>query len=137
MSILPRLLRAFENEGLTIRTGLNPVHFGNHKEAPFTVAWKDGEVFSGHGGIALQEVMLIELLCAALDPEKIYVIGNAWGWSTIAFALASKRGRVIAVDPGEEAGQRLTRTIVEKEKLNVELMKGASPEVTPSVAEKI
>jgi predicted O-methyltransferase YrrM len=131
MSILPRLLHIFEKRGFTVQTGLNPAHLDNNREAPFTTLWRDGGQLTRFGGISLHEVMMLEQICAIADPRRIYVIGNAWGWSTVALALSAPSARVVAVDPGDEGeGLRFTRRIADDERMNIAVLHGASPEIT-------
>lgn len=130
MSILPRLLAIYQDRGFAIRTGLNPAHFANHREAPFTVLWRGEEMLFGYGGLSLHEIMILEQVCALLDPRRIYIIGNAWGWSTVALALMAPRARIVAADPGEEVGAQLTERIATEENLDVTVLRGPSPEVT-------
>ncbi len=135
MTVIPKLLEFYRREGLDISTGLNPVFFDGNAEAPFTYLWQDGKRLNNFGGISLHEILFLELLCDALKPENIYVIGNAFGWSTIALALMNPSAKVIAADPEVEAGRTLTDKIVRQERLNVAVVTGSSPEITPEIIE--
>ena len=73
--------------------------------------------------------------------EKIFIIGNAFGWSTIVLALAFPSAKVVALDAGIEGednmvGIDLTNQIAKNEGLNVIVEYGYSPYDIPRVAEK-
>jgi len=138
MCIFPRLIQIYRKQGFEIRTGLNPYHFNNYRDAPFTAIYKKGEILLTGGGISLQEIYFFECLFRSFKPENIFIIGNAFGWSTVLMALLNPNGQVVALDAGIEGdfGIRLTNKIAEEEKLNIKVVKGFSPNnVSKTVAE--
>lgn len=137
MHILGKLVAAYRRQGYNVRTGLNPYHFNNYKDAPFTVLLKDGIPLSTGGGISLQEIYFLEYLFEAFHPDHLFIIGNAFGWSTIALALMNPQAKVVALDAGTEGehndvGTRLTLEIARQEGLNVAIVQGRSPGDVPS-----
>jgi predicted O-methyltransferase YrrM len=93
-------------------------------------------------GIALQEVYLLECLFAAWRPARSLIIGNSYGWSTIAIALANRDGRTLGLDTGATvqsvAGIHLTNKIAKKRGLNCYAVAAASPDgVAPTVAREL
>jgi len=77
----------------------------------------------------LQEVYFFECLFESFKPENIFIIGNAFGWSTVLMALLNPNGQVVALDAGIEGdfGIRLTNKIAEEEELSIKVVKGFSP----------
>jgi predicted O-methyltransferase YrrM len=137
MPILLDALRVFEDAGFRIRTGLNPVHFDNRRDAMFTALYRDGRLAPGVG-LAVEEVYFLECLFAHIHPRKVLVIGNAFGWSTVVLALLNPDAHVLALDSAEEAdaarGIQLTNFLAKRAGLNARAVKGASPgDVAPLV----
>lgn len=132
MSAFLKLLEIYKNQGLDIRTGLNPYHFNNYRDAPFTALHKQGKIISTGGGLSLQEVYFFECLFENYTPKNIFIIGNAFGWSTVLLSLLNSKSKVIALDAGIEGedndlGINLTNEIAKEENLNLKVVKGFSP----------
>lgn len=131
MPIIGRLAALYERRGIRIATGLNPSHFDNFPQAPFTWFFKDGESLTNGLGIALPEIYFLECLFARFHPQTVFAIGNSLGWSTLALALANPGARVLAIDAGTDRnaaeGIRLTNRIAQEEGLAVSVVAGVSP----------
>ena len=132
MTILPELYRLYESRGFTISSGLNAYHFMGKMEVPFTHHYRDGKPVTGGLGLSLQEIYFLECLAGRYQAKRVFVIGNALGWSTLALALLNPGGRVVAIDSGMDRnsveGIALTNAVAEEEELNVRAVKGRSPE---------
>lgn len=132
MSTYLKLVGLYQRRGYTVRSGLYPPHFHDFAGAGGTALEKDGRKLSTGGGIGLDEVHFLDDLCAALSPKTVFVIGNAFGWSSFAFAL-SAGAKVVALDAGIEgsdnlAGIELTNMIARQEGLPVHCVFGRSPQ---------
>lgn len=131
MPIIAELVELYRSEGIAISTGLPPHRFGGYGGAPFTWFLKDGQSLTNGLGIAMQEVYLLEHLFAAFQPRRALVIGNAFGWSTLAIAALLKGGQVVAIDSGSDrnslAGLELTNRLAARGKLPAKAVKGTSP----------
>ena len=131
MPIIAELVELYRSEGIAISTGLPPHRFGGYGGAPFTWFLKDGQSLTNGLGIAMQEVYLLEHLFAAFQPRRALVIGNAFGWSTLAIAALLKGGQVVAIDSGSDrnslAGLDLTNRLAARGKLPAKAVKGTSP----------
>jgi predicted O-methyltransferase YrrM len=129
--VVPRLVRLYEERGILVSTGRNPLRFGGLKEAPYTWFIKDGESLTNGYGISLQEVYFLECLLAAYRPRSIFVIGNSAGWSTFALALLAPGADVLAMDAGFDRhsleGLDFTNRVAAEEGLRIEAVKGVSP----------
>lgn len=137
MSILPKLMKAYRDQGLTPLTGYNPAHFNGFSDAPFTQFLNQDKQLVGFLGLALQEIMFLESLGGVLSPKNILVIGNAHGWSTVALSLIFPQAKVVAIDPGVD-GNALTNRIAAACGLNMRAVEGYSPQaVAPVVAEHL
>jgi len=131
----------YQKQGLQVRTGLNPLHFRRNRDSihtAFTAIYKNGRILSTGGGIALQEVYFFECLFSAYQPSKIFVVGNAFGWSTLLLSILNPQAKVVALDAGLEGkdtkfGINLTNKIAREESLNLLVVQGTSPQDVKSV----
>jgi hypothetical protein len=127
MSILPKLLAIYKDHGWDILTGYSPYHFGGSGSVPFTSFLNRGtKRLMGHQGLALQEIMFLEHFGSYFEPKRILVVGNAFGWSTLALALIFPEARVVAIDPMED-GNAVTNELASRHGLNALAVKGESP----------
>jgi len=141
MPVLNKLISLYRNEGFRISTGLNPCHFENYPLAQFTWLVRDGESQTNGLGIAMQEIYFLECLFDGYQPKNIFIIGNSFGWSTLALALLNPEAKLIAIDSGYDKnsleGIELTNKLAASGGLNnVTVLKGASPQdVAPIISE--
>lgn len=136
MSVLPRLTALYRARGFTLAGGLNPAHVDGLRTAPFTWLLRDGAVWTNGLGIAPQEVHFLETVTAALAPRRLLVIGNSFGWSSLALALAAgPQARVVALDSGDDPrsleGLEMTRAMAEEAGVTVVPVQGRSPDAVP------
>jgi|ERR1043166_1600295 hypothetical protein len=160
------LLSIYEGEGFRVHTGWNPYHLDDWRDAPFTYVKKDGRPLNtGGGGISWHEIPCLELLSRCLTPERILVIGNSFGWSTLLVSLLWPKAKVAAMDIGVQPphdaiqgllesilrrlrgdaaplspkptyGIELTNHLAERHKLNARAILSSSPQDVGWVAEK-
>lgn len=133
LPLLCRLIALYEKRGYSVRVGLNSFHLGNYRDAPFAALYSNGRVAGTGGGISLQEIYFLECLSRVYSPKTVLIIGNAFGWSTIAIALAFSRSKIIAIDnvsegPDAMVGLNLTNAIAAEENLNCSAIVGTSPQ---------
>ena len=127
-SIVPELFRIYREAGYEPITGFSSYHFNNFRDAPFTIFGKDGQIFGFPDfGLALQEVMFIEHFRDYIAPKNVLVIGNSFGWSTVALALTFPGARTIAIDPNA-AGVNVTNELINRNKLSALAVTGRSPD---------
>lgn len=138
MKAIIQLHNIYARYGYTIRTGLQPFHFpGNaYKNIPFTGLFRGTENLDVGGGISLIEMYFFASLSESYHPERIFIIGNAFGLSTVLLALLNPGARIVAIDAGIEGvdndlGNELTRQIAKDEGLNIEVVNGYSPQDVP------
>lgn len=140
MSVFVRLVQIYEAYGLAVQTGLNPWHFPGQAwaELPFTQIRKNRQPACKGGGIAPLEVCFLEVLFADYHPKNLFVVGNAYGWSSVALALANPSARVIAIDacprPEEAEGIDFTNLVAKDYGLNLVAEKALSPDDVARVA---
>jgi hypothetical protein len=125
-SIVPRLFGIYRASGYEPITGYSPFHFFNVRDVPFTTFLKDKN-FWGCPGIALQEIMFLEQFADFISPQRILVIGNAFGWSTLALALMFPNAKTVAIDPNAH-GVNFTNELITKNGLAARAVVGRSPE---------
>src|SRR5262245_20830242 len=138
-SVFPRLLKAYRRHGLLVRTGLNPLYFAD-PDAGFTHFFRDHRTpLNVGGGLAPIEIHFLEdLFAGRYSPRNVLIIGNAFGWSTLALGLMLPRARVVAIDAGLEGdapaeGADLTRRVAAEEGVDVRVVDALSPRDLPRV----
>ena len=128
-----RLIELYENHGYTVQSSLSPSHFPgfNLAEIPFTYIFRDNKQVCKGGGISLAEICFFEALFENYKPNSLFIIGNAFGWSTLALAILNPSSKVVAIDmcprPAEREGIRVTNIIGEKVSADVVARIGTSP----------
>jgi Methyltransferase domain len=133
-TILPRLISIYRAASYEPITGHCPFHFFNWRDAPFT-AFVTGSGITSRAGIALQEVMFVEQFSQFISPRRIFIIGNALGWSTIALALIFPAARTVAIDI-EPAGVALTNRLIEANGLSAKALVARSPDDVARVVDE-
>ena len=109
-------------------TGYNSHHLFNWRDAPFTAFWRGDKITFGSGaGLALQEIMFLENLGRLLQPKNCLIIGNSYGWSTVATALTFPGAKTVGIDSMNEDGIRLTVQLFETLKLKGVAVLAESP----------
>jgi len=140
-NVFRKLLKSYKQQGYQIRTGLNPFYMNNPDEC-FTALYRNGEILSTGRGLSMSEVTFLEeLLTSSSHIKNILVIGNAFGWSTLAAALALPEANVVAMDAAIEGddvlqGKALTLKIAEVEQLNVQVIDSLCPQDVEMVVQK-
>src|SRR5262245_39672008 len=104
MPILGKLVSLYESRGIGIATGLAPWRHANLPQTNATWFIRDGKSVTVGLGISSLEVYFLECLFAEFRPASIFIIGNSWGWSTLALALINPQARVVAIDAAYEGG---------------------------------
>ena len=138
MPVFNRLVALYEKRGFKVASGLNPTHFHDYALAPFTWLFDAGVNHSFGLGIAMQEVYFLECLFEDFRPRNIFVIGNSFGWSSLALALLNPQATVLAIDDGSDenaaSGIDFTNRVAEEEGLRLLALEATSPAgVTPVI----
>jgi pimeloyl-ACP methyl ester carboxylesterase len=133
-TIIPKLFNIYRAAGYEPITGYSPFHFFNLRDVPFTVFLKHNTI-SGCPGLALQEIMFVEQFRDFIAPQRVLIIGNAYGWSTIALALTFPSAKVVAIDP-DIAGVNFTNDLIAKNGLSARAVAARSPESVESVVKE-
>ena len=125
-----QLLAIYEGDGFEVHTGWNPYHLNNWRDAQFTYVKKDGRSLNTGGGvISWHEIPCFEVLSRCFSPERILVIGNSFGWSTVLISLLWPRSQVVAMDigvqPPADGAQRMLGAILQR-------LRGDEPPLNPS-----
>ena len=139
MSVIVDLVTLYEEAGFAVQANLSPLHFPGHSPAdiPFTYVFgPNGQMCKG-GGIAFTEIAFFEALCERIQPRTIFIVGNAFGWSTLALALMNPSARTVAIDlcprPDEARGLEVTNALARRAGLDVRAIKGKSPDDVAAV----
>jgi hypothetical protein len=129
LTVGERLLTIYEESGFEVHTGWNPNHLNNWRDAQFTYVKKDGRPLNtGGGGVSWHEIPCLELLSYCFSPERILVIGNSFGWSTLLISLLWPSAEVAAMDigvqPPADAAQKMLGAILGR-------LRGDEPSLNP------
>jgi len=136
--LLSRLIKSYKRHGFEIRGGVNPYSF-NDPYSSFMLICQDGVPLNTGGGLSPMEIFIMEQILTSLkNIRNILIIGNAFGWSTLAIAMICPSARVIAIDADIEGiyvkkGGELTEEIAKEERLNIQVVKAISPRDIPFV----
>lgn len=144
MDPILRLHEIYRMRGYTIRSGLFRRHFQHGSRGDqLAMSWlfRKGVKLSTGGGIGFAEMFFFSMLCPVVQPRTIFVVGNAFGLSTILLALLNPDAKVVAIDAGIEGGDNdegtdLTRRIANEENLAIEVIRGFSPSDVPQAVER-
>lgn len=143
MDVYVQILSMYAKQGFNISGGIFPWHFDRlypmesirtYRSLPFMKLTRNQEVMSLGGGINPLEVLVLVAVVRALKPKRIFIVGNSFGWSTLALGLAREDVHVVAIDSIEEGahglqGFSLTQKIIQEEGLsNITLLQARSPE---------
>lgn len=124
-TILPRLFAIFRGAGHEPLTGYSTQHFPKWDDAPFTVFLRDGKPV-GCAGLSLHEVMFLEHFQEYIRPERIFIVGNAMGWSTVALALIFPDALTVAID-ALGTGVEWTNELIARHRLSAVAVEARSP----------
>jgi len=140
MGVFDSLVEAYEAEGVQTAAGLNPTLAQDYFLAPFTWLVRDGASVTDGLGISPQEIYFLECLAQARPAARILVIGNAYGWSTLALAMANPGARVVALDAGYDlnslAGIEVTNRMAARLGLDAQAVEAVSPQDVGSVVSR-
>jgi hypothetical protein len=128
--VFPRIVKAYAEQGYRVDLG-NPSRLGT-----ILLDASDGRRISTGGGLTVPDVMLFAGLSRVISPEAIFVIGNAFGYSTFVLAELFPEALIDVIDaeadgPDNRLGSDLTRRISAEHYPNVNLTVGYSPRDIP------
>jgi predicted O-methyltransferase YrrM len=90
-----------------------------------------------HLGISLHEVNFLDSLATISPARSVLVIGNSYGWSAVALALANPDAKVTAIDPALSPdtleGLKITNAIAKAAELALVAVRGAAPQDVASL----
>ena len=91
------------------------------------------------GGIAFAELAFLEHLFAVIYPRRLFVVGNAFGWSTLALGILNPDARIVAIDfcptEVEEEGLAFTNEMGARLDFDVRARKGKSPDGVAAIVD--
>jgi predicted O-methyltransferase YrrM len=135
MPLLDKLHALYRSGGHTIVNGVPPL-FSGLPYTEFTYVLAENRQSTGALGIAPAEVYLLEHLLRDHPPRTALVIGNSFGWSTLAIGLIVPSTQVLAIDsapnPFLEYWIEETNRLAAVAGVRVHAQKGSSPEDVPT-----
>ena len=141
-NFLVDLIKLYERNGYEVQSSLSPLHFPgfNHAYLPFSYIYQNGELVCRGGGLAILELIFVDSIVSIIKPKNIFVIGNAFGWTTLALGLMCPTSRIVAIDicsrPEEEYGIKETNRMGQQVVAEVRAIKAKSPENVARVIAK-
>jgi len=139
MSVIVDLVKLYEDAGFSVQANLSTLHFPGHEPAELAFCYlfdPDGKACKG-GGISFPEIAFFEAVCERIKPKSIFIIGNAFGWSSLALGLINPSARVVAIDicwrPDEVRGLDVTNALAARAGLDVRARQGKSPDDVAAV----
>ena len=135
-SIISKLFDLYESEGCYIFSGYLPKHFNDNYEVLSTFISRDGMIQSSGGGISIHEVLFLESFNKYIDPQNILVIGNSYGFSTIALKLIFPNSQVIAIEKFRNKSAEFTNYLLSKICNMSKVYMGSSPEDVENICSR-
>lgn len=139
MSVIVDLVKLYEDAGFSVQANLSTLHFPGHEPAELAFCYlfdPDGKACKG-GGISFPEIAFFEAVCERIKPKSIFIIGNAFGWSSLALGLINPSARVVAIDicwrPDEVRGLDVTNALAARAGLDIRARQGKSPDDVAAV----
>lgn len=148
--LFPRLVDLYERRGFQVLSSVAPILWVNlatdktrslvdmPNDRLFTYILRNARFCSHGGGLHMTELYLLECLVEVISPKRIFVIGNAFGWSTLALALCFPKARVVAIDSGGvhggDRGIELVNEVAKAENLDAMAVAAISPQDVSQVA---
>ncbi|MBT3990126.1 MAG: class I SAM-dependent methyltransferase [Rhodospirillaceae bacterium] len=132
-------VQLYAKNGYEVQSSLSPLHFPgfNLADIPFSYIYRDGVKMSRGGGLAMAELAFLECLMPVVQPRNIFVIGNSFGWTTLALGLMCPAARVVAIDicprPEEAYGIEVTNELGQQIEADVRAIKAKSPDDVAAV----
>ena len=132
--VFTQLRKRYKDNGMEVYGGFSPfISTSNFGLCNFIE--KDDVLLSSSGGIANDEAMLMHCMCQALEPKKILVIGNSYGFSTLFLSLTNPESTLVAFDKFRVKGIELTSKLV-KGLPEKHVIKASTPDDIPHIIDK-
>ncbi len=109
--VLTQMSALYGSEGMRILGGFSP-YITNGEASRSTFVAKDATVLSTSGGIAVDEMAFMCGLAEILRPERILIIGNSYGISTLLLALINPKSSLVAIDKFRTIGIEVTNRML-------------------------
>jgi hypothetical protein len=137
MPCLKKLVSIYTSWGIDVAAGCAPHRYANLRKIAATWFVRDGKNLTTGFGISLQDLYFFECLFETFRPSTCFVIGNSWGWSSIAISLIIPNSKVVAIDnaiePQSVEGLNFTNQVAAEEGLNLTVAQASSPHDVPVV----
>lgn len=133
-NFLVDLIQLYEKNGFEVQSSLSPLHFPgfDHAYLPFSYIYLNGKLMCKGGGLAISELMFVDCVTSIINPQNIFIIGNSFGWTTLALGLMCPSSRVVAIDmcprPDEAYGIEVTNKMGRQIKAEILAVKAKSPD---------
>lgn len=138
-SVALRLFEIYKKNGFMLTSELEPQYINSAKFI-FTRLYVGHLNQTYHLGIAMREIAFLESLSSLTDFRNIFIVGNSFGFSTLALALMNPQAKVVAIEIGMETFTNswieATNAIAQAEGLNVKVVKGSSPENNAEIIDR-
>lgn len=133
--VFSELRKRYKENGMEIYGGFSPFISNSMSRGLCNYIEKDNVLLSSSGGIANDEATLMHCICQALEPKKILVIGNSYGFSTLFLSLTNPESTIVAFDKFRVKGIELTSKLV-KGLPKKHVIKASTPDDIPNIIDK-
>lgn len=134
-----RLFEIYKKHGFLLSSELEPALVNSDKFV-YTRLYVGHLNQTYHLGITMREIQFLESLSSLTDFKNIYIIGNSFGFSTLALALMNPQAKVVAIEIGMEpfTDGWISRTneIAKAEGLDITVVKGSSPQNNAEIIQR-
>jgi predicted O-methyltransferase YrrM len=129
--VFSELYKRYKHEGLDVYGGFSPFLTGFLQRTGNYIA--RGSVFlSTSAGISNDEAVFMHGLCERMNPKRILIIGNSYGFSTVFLALSCPDAKLIAFDKYRTQGIETTNRLLSGLKGKA-VIQASTPEDIPNI----
>lgn len=134
MSVIVDLVALYESVGFKVQANLSHYHLRAplHQNLGFTHLFDPQGIECTAAGIAFAEIAFFEALCERTRPRSVCVLGNAFGWNTLALGLINPSAQIVAIDhasrPDERRGLEIANMLAKLAGLNASAHQGKCPD---------
>ena len=125
--MIDRVMRAYDREGYLVRPD------GSNQGTTAIYRKSDGKFIHTGGGVGAPDILWFYALSQVATINRIFIIGNAAGYSTFVLASIFPDADIDVIDaeiegPDNTLGSSITRAIISRDFPNVQLTIGRSPD---------
>ena len=134
VDVFSELQKRYESEGLDVYGGFSPFLSGGVLRSLGNYVGQQQELLSSSAGIANDEATIMHCICERIEPKRILVVGNSYGFSTVFLALSNPVAKLVAFDKFRTNGIKLTKKVLAGLK-DKHVIQASTPDDIPNIIE--